>query len=50
MFGGIAFMVEGRMCVSAGKARILCRTDRAIHDAALKRNGCTTVVMKGRAT
>ena len=49
MFGGIAFMVEGKMCVSAGKARIMCRIDPAIHHAALMRNGCTTVVMKGRA-
>jgi TfoX/Sxy family transcriptional regulator of competence genes len=48
MFGGIAFMVEGKMCVSAGKARIMCRIDPAIHDAALKREGCATVVMKGR--
>ena len=49
MFGGIAFMVDSKMCVSVGKARIMCRIDPAIHDAVLKRNGCTTVVMKGRA-
>jgi TfoX/Sxy family transcriptional regulator of competence genes len=49
MFGGTAFMVEGKLCVSVGKARIMCRIDPAIHDAALKRDGCTTVVMKGRA-
>jgi hypothetical protein len=49
MFGGIAFVVEGKMCISAGKACIMCRIDPAIHHAALKRNGCTTVVMKGRA-
>ena len=49
MFGGLAFMVEGKMCVSVGPARIMCRIDPALHDSALKRNGCTTVVMKGRA-
>jgi TfoX/Sxy family transcriptional regulator of competence genes len=48
MFGGIAFMVEGKMCVTVGKDRIMCRIDPATHDAALERNGCTTVVMKGR--
>ena len=48
MFGGIAFMVEGKMCVTVGKGRIMCRIDPAIHDAALERKGCTTVVMKGR--
>jgi TfoX/Sxy family transcriptional regulator of competence genes len=48
MFGGVAFMVRGKMCVSVGKDRIMCRIDPAIHDAALQREGCRTVVMKGR--
>ena len=48
MFGGIAFMVEDKMCVSLGKGRIMCRIDPAPHDEALRRKGCTTVVMKGR--
>ena len=48
MFGGIAFMVEGKMCVTVSKGRIMCRIDPAAHDAALQRKGCTTVVMKGR--
>lgn len=48
MFGGIAFLVRGKMCVTVGKDRIMCRIDPAIHDAALERKGCRTVVMKGR--
>jgi len=48
MFGGITFMVRGRMCVSVGKERIMCRIDPALHDAALERKGCRTVVMNGR--
>ena len=48
MFGGIGFMVDGKMCVSVGKGRIMCRIDPATHDTALERRGCTTVVMKGR--
>lgn len=48
MFGGIAFMVDGKMCVTVSKGRIMCRIDPTIHDAALQRKGCTTVVMKGR--
>jgi TfoX/Sxy family transcriptional regulator of competence genes len=48
MFGGTAFMVRGKMCISAGRERIMCRIDPAFHDAALKRRGCQTVVMKGR--
>ena len=48
MFGGIAFMVQGKMCVTVGKERIMCRIDPAVHDAALQRKGCRTVVMRGR--
>ena len=48
MFGGITFMVRGKMCVSVGAERIMCRIDPALHDAALEREGCRTVVMKGR--
>src|SRR3989442_10201364 len=48
MFGGVTFMVRGKMCVSAEKGRIMCRIDPALHDAALKRKGARTVVMKGR--
>src|SRR5262249_33990878 len=49
MFGGVTFMVGGKMCVCAGKGRLMCRIDPALHDAAVKRRGCRTVFMKGRA-
>lgn len=48
MFGGIAFMVRGKMCVSVGKDRLMCRIDPAIHDTAVEREGCRAVVMKER--
>jgi len=48
MFGGITFMVRGKMCVSVGKGRIMCRVDPDVHDAAVEREGSRTVVMKGR--
>jgi TfoX/Sxy family transcriptional regulator of competence genes len=48
MFGGLTFMVRGKMCVSVGKERIMCRIDPALHDDALRRPGCRTVLMKGR--
>lgn len=48
MFGGIAFMVNGKMCVTAGKNRIMCRIDPAIHQEALKKKGVKTVTMNGR--
>ena len=48
MFGSIGFMVDGKLCVSAHKDRIMCRIAPAVHSAALKEGGCRTVVMKGR--
>jgi TfoX/Sxy family transcriptional regulator of competence genes len=48
MFRGIAFMVNGKMCVTVGDTRIMCRIDPALHDDALAQPGVTTVKMKGR--
>src|SRR5258708_7535237 len=48
MFGGVTFMVREKMCISAGKGRIMCRIDLDVHESALKREGCRTVIMKGR--
>ena len=48
MFGSIAFMVRGKICVSARAERIMCRIDPAGHDTAVKRKGCRTVMMRGR--
>jgi hypothetical protein len=41
-------MVREKMCISAGKGRIICRIDPDVHESALKREGCRTVIMKGR--
>ena len=48
MFGSMAFMVRGRMCVTARAERIMCRIATDLHDAAIKRSGCRTVEMRGR--
>jgi TfoX/Sxy family transcriptional regulator of competence genes len=48
MFGGLMFMVNGKMCISVGIDRIMCRIDPAIHNEVVKRKGCRTVTMKGR--
>ncbi len=49
MFGSLAFMVNGKMCLAAGPNRMMCRIDPAIHEEALKKKGSQTVIMKGRA-
>jgi TfoX N-terminal domain len=34
MFGGVTFMVREKMCISAGKGRIMCRIDPDVHESA----------------
>jgi len=48
MFRGIAFMVNGKMCVTVGDNHIMCRIDPSIHQEVALRKGVTTVKMKGR--
>lgn len=48
MFGGLAFMVDGKMCVTVGKDRIMCRIDPDAHDQAVAHAGCEPMVMRGK--
>ena len=48
MFRGIAFMVNGKMCVTAGDDKMMCRIDPALHEDAIQQDGVSTVKMKGR--
>jgi TfoX/Sxy family transcriptional regulator of competence genes len=48
MFRGIAFMVNGKMCVTVGDHHIMCRVDPSIHEEVILRKGVSTVKMKGR--
>jgi TfoX/Sxy family transcriptional regulator of competence genes len=47
MFRGIAFMINGKMCITVGDNRIMCRIDPLTH-AKVLRPGVSTVKMKGR--
>lgn len=49
MFGGRAFMVNGKLCIGVDKDRLMFRIDPAVHESVLERNGCRTVVMGGRS-
>jgi len=48
MFRGVTFMVNNKMCITAGDNKIMCRIDPAIHEEIIKKKGCETVKMKGR--
>ncbi|PJK14896.1 hypothetical protein CO613_03435 [Lysobacteraceae bacterium NML07-0707] len=50
MFGGLAFMVRGKLCIgiSGDGTEVMLRIGKANHDAALEHEGVRTTVMKGR--
>ena len=52
MFGGLCFMVNGKMCVGVEKERMMVRFDPVLNDEVMEKEGCspmdfTSKVMKG---
>jgi TfoX/Sxy family transcriptional regulator of competence genes len=48
MFGGIAFMVNGKMCINAGSDYLMVRIDPVDYEELIEKPGCSPVVMRGR--
>ena len=48
MFRGVTFMVDDKMCISAGDNEIMCRIDPELYDTVVEKKGCRPVVMGGR--
>jgi len=48
MFGGLAFMVNGKMCINVSRGGLMCRIDPAQHDQAVQRPGWDTLTMRGK--
>lgn len=52
LFGGLAFMVNGKMCVTASSQStdhsMMVRVDPQIHDDLIKRKGAHTAIMRGK--
>jgi hypothetical protein len=48
MFSGLAFMVNGKMCVNVSGENLMCRFDPALHDDVAERNGYEPMIMKGK--
>lgn len=54
MFGGLCFMVNGKMCVGVEQHRLMVRFDPARHEEIMEKEGCkpmdfTGKVMRGYA-
>lgn len=48
MFGGLAFMVNGKMCINVGDNLLMCRFDPALTEQLSKRAGYLPLTMKGK--
>ena len=48
MFGGLAFMINGKMCVNVSKDRLMCRFDPAREEEVSQKVGFQSMNMKKR--
>jgi TfoX/Sxy family transcriptional regulator of competence genes len=48
MFGGLCFMVKGKMCVGVEKDRIMVRLDPSRYDEVMEREGCHPMDFTGK--
>lgn len=48
MFGGVCFMVNGKMCICVNDKEILCRIDPEVYEASLEKPGVRPMDMKGK--
>ncbi len=48
MFGGVCFMLNGKMCVGVVKDEMMCRIDPKIYLQALEKKGCREMVFTGK--
>lgn len=48
MFNGLAFMINGKMCVNVSGDNLMCRFDPAIQEELAERIGYETMIMKGK--
>lgn len=47
MFGGIAFMVNGKMCVCVSGQNLMCRFDQSLQEEVAGKKGYEPMIMKG---
>lgn len=48
MFGGLAFMIDDKMCINVSGENLMCRFDPALTAEVAERQGFLPMVMKGR--
>jgi TfoX/Sxy family transcriptional regulator of competence genes len=48
MFGGVCYMVNGKMCIGVVKDEMMCRIDPDLYEEALEKNGCREMIFTGK--
>lgn len=48
MFGGLAFLINGKMCVNVSGEGLMCRFDPDLQAELAQKRGYRTMVMKGK--
>ena len=48
MMGGLAFMVDDKMCVGVVRENLMCRLDPDVYEIALKKKGCKPMDFTGK--
>ena len=48
MFGGLAFMVNGKMCMNVSGENLMCRFDPSLTPLLAEKTGFVPMVMKGK--
>jgi TfoX/Sxy family transcriptional regulator of competence genes len=48
MFSGVAFMVNGKMCVNVSEDNLMCRFDPDLQEEIAEKSGYEPMIMKGK--
>ena len=48
MFSGLAFLVNGKMCVNVSSDNLMCRFDAALQDEVAEQRGYEPMIMRGK--
>lgn len=48
MFGGVCYMVDGKMCIGVIKDEMMCRIGPDVYEEALEKNGCHEMKFTGK--
>lgn len=48
MFGGVCYMLNGKMCIGVVEDEIMCRIGPGVYEEALEKEGCREMIFTGK--